>query len=148
MKKALFIALVAILSVFTALPALAQSCCTLPKNATDYIAKHFNGYEINFFEKDRDVLDVDYTVYVRNGKQSYKLEFDKKGNVTDIESESRGLALPQSVLPANVVQYVKGAFPNAKVTEWSKGGNKQLVELNNDMELVFNAKGKFLRIDD
>jgi hypothetical protein len=148
MKKALFIALVAILSVFTALPALAQSCCTLPKNATDYIAKHFNGYEINFFEKDRDVLDVDYTVYVRNGKQSYKLEFDKKGNVTDIESESRGLALPQSVLPANVVQYVKGAFPNAKVTEWSKDGNMQLVELNNDMELVFNAKGKFLRIDD
>jgi uncharacterized protein YxeA len=148
MKKALFIALVAILSVFTALPALAQSCCTLPKNATDYIAKHFNGYEINFSEKDRDVLDVDYTVYVRNGKQSYKLEFDKKGNVTDIESESRGLALPQSVLPANVVQYVKGAFPNAKVTEWSKDGNKQLVELNNDMELVFNAKGKFLRIDD
>lgn len=148
MKKALFIAIVAILSVFTALPALAQSCCTLPKNATDYIAKHFNGYEINFFEKDRDVLDVDYTVYVRNGKQSYKLEFDKKGNVTDIESESRGLALPQSVLPANVVQYVKGAFPNAKVTEWSKDGNKQLVELNNDMELVFNAKGKFLRIDD
>ena len=148
MKKALFIALVAILSVFTALPALAQSCCTLPKNATDYIAKHFNGYEINFFEKDRDVLDVDYTVYVRNGKQSYKLEFDKKGNVTDIESESRGLALPQSVLPANVVQYVKGAFPNAKVTEWSKDGNKQLVELNNDMELVFNAKGEFLRIDD
>lgn len=148
MKKALFIALVAILSVFTALPALAQSCCTLPKNATDYIAKHFNGYEINFFEKDRDVLDVDYTVYVRNGKQSYKLEFDKKGNVTDIESESRGLALPQSVLPANVVQYVKGAFPNTKVTEWSKDGNKQLVELNNDMELVFNAKGKFLRIDD
>ena len=148
MKKALFIALVAILSVFTALPALAQSCCTLPKNATDYIAKHFNGYEINFFEKDRDVLDVDYTVYVRNGKQSYKLEFDKKGNVTDIESESRGLALPQSVLPANVVQYVKGAFPNAKVTEWSKDGNKQLVELNNDMELVFTAKGKFLRIDD
>lgn len=148
MKKALFIALVAILSVFTALPALAQSCCTLPKNATDYIAKHFNGYEINFFEKDRDVLDVDYTVYVRNGKQSYKLEFDKKGNVTDIESESRGLALPQSVLPANVVQYVKGAFPNAKVTEWSKDGNKQLVELNNDMELVFNAKGKFFRIDD
>ena len=148
MKKALFIALVAILSVFTALPALAQSCCTLPKNATDYIAKHFNGYEINFFEKDRDVLDVDYTVYVRNGKLSYKLEFDKKGNVTDIESESRGLPLPQSVLPANVVQYVKGAFPNAKVTEWSKDGNKQLVELNNDMELVFNAKGKFLRIDD
>lgn len=148
MKKALFIALVAILSVFTALPALAQSCCTLPKNATDYIAKHFNGYEINFSEKDRDVLDVDYTVYVRNGKQSYKLEFDKKGNVTDIESESRGLALPQSVLPANVVQYVKGAFPNAKVTEWSKDGNMQLVELNNDMELVFNAKGKFLRIDD
>lgn len=148
MKKALFIAIVAILSVFTALPALAQSCCTLPKNATDYIAKHFNGYEISFFEKDRDVLDVDYTVYVRNGKQSYKLEFDKKGNVTDIESESRGLALPLSVLPANVVQYVKGAFPNAKVTEWSKDGNKQLVELNNDMELVFNAKGKFLRIDD
>ncbi len=148
MKKALFIAIVAILFVFTALPALAQSCCTLPKNATDYIAKHFNGYEIIFFEKDRDVLDVDYTVYVRNGKQSYKLEFDKKGNVTDIESENRGLALPQSVLPANVVQYVKGAFPNAKVTEWSKDGNKQLVELNNDMELVFNAKGKFLRIDD
>ncbi|MBR5575807.1 MAG: PepSY-like domain-containing protein [Bacteroidaceae bacterium] len=148
MKKTLSIALVAIIAVFSVLPAWAQNNGTLPKNATDFIAKHFNGYEINFFEKDRDVLDVDYTVYVGNGKHSYKLEFDKKGNVKDIESESRGVALPQSVLPASVVQYVKGAFPNAKVTEWSKDGNKQLVELNNDMELLFNSKGKFLRIDD
>lgn len=148
MKKTLSIAFVAILALFIALPIWAQSCCNLPKNATDFITKHFSGYEINFFEKDRDVLDVDYTVYVGNGKYSYKLEFDKKGNVKDIESESRGAALPQSVVPANVLSYVKGAFPNAKITEWSKDGKKQLVELNNDMELVFNAKGKFLRMDD
>lgn len=58
------------------------------------------------------------------------------------------MALPQSVIPASVAQYVKGTFPNAKITEWSRDGKKQLIELNNDMELVLNAKGKFLRMDD
>lgn len=47
-----------------------------------------------------------------------------------------------------MAQYVKGTFPNANITEWSRDGKKQLIELNNDMELVFNAKGKFLRMDD
>ena len=39
-------------------------------------------------------------------------------------------------------------FPNAKIIEWKRKKNTQVVELTNDMELVFNSKGDFLRIDD
>ena len=103
---------------------------------------------INHYEKDTDILDVEYQVYVTNNENTYKLNFDKKGVVENIESKSERVALPASVIPSKVSQYVRANYPKTKIIEWKRKRNTQVVELSNDLELEFNHRGDFLRIDD
>lgn len=145
MKKQILTILVAVLSIFS---AQAQNYSGIPQNAKEYIAKHFKGYNISHYEKESEILDVEHKVYVTHNSVSFKLDFDKKGNVTDIESLDDKTPLPNSVLPVKITQHAKAKFPNAKIIEWKRKKNTQVVELTNDMELVFNSKGDFLRIDD
>jgi hypothetical protein len=91
---------------------------------------------------------VEYKVYVTLNSVSFKLDFDKKGNVKEIESLDDKTPLPNSVLPVKITQHIKAKFPNAKIIEWKKKKNTQVVELTNDMELIFDGKNNFVRIDD
>lgn len=145
MKKQLLTMLVALFAIFT---TQAQTYKGLPQNASDYIARHFKGYIISHYEKDSEILDVEHKVYVSNKSISFKLDFNKTGNIKDIESLDDKTALPNSVLPVKITQHVKSKFPQAKIIEWKKRKNTQVVELNNDVELIFNSKGDFLRMDD
>ena len=147
-KSSLLCALVAILATLTFQTVQAQNYKGIPQNAKEYIAKHFKGYNISHYEMDKDILDVEHKVYVSDNRTTYKLDFDKRGNVTDIESTDDKTPLPNSILPVKRTQHGKGKFPHAKLIEWKKKKNTQVVELTNDMELVFDGKGIFLRIDD
>ena len=113
MKKQILTILVAVLSVFS---AQAQNYSGIPQNAKEYIAKHFKGYNISHYEKESEILDVEHKVYVTQNSVSFKLDFDKKGNVTDIESLDDKTPLPNSVLPVKITQHAKAKFPNAKIT--------------------------------
>ena len=149
MNKKIILAFVSMLFAFFPVFVLAQhNSNQLPKIAKEYIVKHFKGYEINYIVKDRDVFDQDYSVYVCKANVGYKMEFDKHGNIQSVESEKRTVELPSSVVPAKILEYVKSAYPNSKIVEWSKDRFSQTIELNNDLEVVFNNKGEFLRVDD
>ena len=145
MKKHFLTIMVAILAIFT---AQAQNYKSMPQNAKDYIAKHFNGYNISHYEKDTEILEVEHKLYITRNSATYKLKFDRSGNIKDIESLDDKTALPNSVLPVKITQHVKATFPKAKIIEWKKKRSTQVVELTNDMELIFNLKGEFMRIDD
>ena len=141
-------ALVAIIATLSFQSVQAQDYKNLPQNIKNYIGKHFKGYTISHYEKDREILDVEYKVYISNNNSTFKLDFDSNGVVEDVESTDDRTALPNSVLPVKITQHVKNNFPKAKIIEWRKKKNTQVVELTNDMELVFSSKGDFLRIDD
>lgn len=147
-KSALLCALVAIIATLYIQPLKAQEYRNMPQSIKEYINKHFKGFNISHYEMDREILDVEHKVYVSNNKTTYKLDFDKRGNVTDIESTDDKTPLPNSTLPVKITQHVKDKFPQAKIIEWKKKKNTQVVELTNDMELLFDGKGNFLRIDD
>lgn len=148
MKRSLLSILVALIATFSVQMAQAQNYENLPQNAKNYIKKHFKDFTINHYEKDQDLLDVEHKVYIGNINSSYKLEFDKKGNIKKIESSDDKSALPNSVISVKMSQHVTGKFPNAKVMEWKKKKSTQVLELDNDIELIFNLNGDFLRIDD
>lgn len=148
MKRMFINLMVTMLATLCTFTAQAQNHNTLPQAARSYIAKHFKDFTINHYEKDRDILDVDYTVYISNSNASYKLDFDKNCNITDIENKDKKHALPKSVLSVKITAYVERKFPKAKIIGWEKDKGTQTVELNNDIEIVFNSKGDFLRIDD
>ena len=73
-----------------------------------------------------------------------ELEFDGNFSIKKIESKS---ALPQSVLPEKIVAYIHKNYPNNKILEWKKEKKGQKIELDNDIDVVFDLNGKFLGID-
>jgi len=55
--------------------------------------------------------------------------------------------LPNSVIPEKILQYVTVNYPTNFITDWKLDGKNQEVQLDNGLNLEFNIKGDFLRID-
>lgn len=144
----LFGAMVAIAATFATQPMQAQTYKGIPENAKEYISRHFQNSTISHYEKETELLDVEHKVYINHDGASFRLEFDKYGNINEISSIDHKTPLPQSVLPVKMTQHVKQKFPNANIIEWEKKSSVQTIELDNGVELVYNRNGVFLRIDD
>lgn len=111
----------------------------LPEAASVYLQTHFKDIKITRVTKDRG--DNDYDVYLEN---DVTLEFTDKGEVESIKSIDE---LPNSVIPAKILDYVTTNYPDEYITEWELDGNGQEVQLSNKLELKFNKAGDFIRID-
>lgn len=148
MRKHLTGILVAIIAAFATQTVQAQNIKALPEGAKSYISRHFENSTINHYEKEADLLDIEHKVYLNFNGASFRLEFDKYGNITEVRSIDNKTPLPQSVLPVKITQHANGKFPNAGIVEWEKKRSVQTVELDNGVELVYNRQGNFLRIDD
>ncbi len=87
------------------------------------------------------------TVYV--GQVKVEVEFDAKGVWTDIEADDNA-AIPTQVLtaladfPANILTYVSTNYATVGITEVEKKAYGFKVELQNDIELLFDKEGTFL----
>lgn len=75
---------------------------------------------------------------------NFKLEFNKKKEIESIDGVTQ---LPDSVIPAKILNYVQTNYASNFITDWDLDRNDQQVELDNGLELKFNKSGDFLRID-
>ncbi len=125
--------------------AQAQSRRDVPQKIVSYVAKHFPNNPIIEFEKDSDDGRVKYEVELRDGTE---LEFNNRMKVIKIDSDSDSKPLPVSVIPAPVIRYVKYNFPGSYVVKWEKESYGYEVELNNDLELKINNRGRLIEVDD
>ena len=112
-----------------------------PGQIISYINAHFPKSEIISVKKDKEVLKTEYKVKLNT---MVELEFDGNFSIKKIESKS---ALPQSVAPEKIVAYIHKNYPNNKILEWKKEKKGQKIELDNDIDVVFDLNGKFLGID-
>lgn len=148
MNRPFIYVLVVLLAILTPQTSAAQTYKGIPANSRKYVLKHFAHFTISHYERDEDLLDVEHKLYVTDNSTTYKLEFDRRGIIKEIESVDDKTPLPPSVIPVRMSQHVKGKFPQAKIIEWKRKKNTQVIELSNDIELVFSRNGDFLRIDD
>lgn len=114
----------------------------LPAEITTYLKTHFPDSPILQASIDRDTFSYSYEVTL---KDRISLEFDSDGAVNEIESKS---ALPTSVVPNEISDYVLSTYPDRTIVQWKLDDRYQEVELDNGMELEFDMKGSFMRIDD
>ena len=71
---------------------------------------------------------------------------DKNGNWTEVDAKKN--AVPHSIIPASIREYVKKSFPNNEIVQISKDSREIEVELTSGIDLKFNSKGEFIRVDD
>lgn len=145
MKKVvslLVLALVALQFVWAG-DVITQDPKQLPASARAFIAKYFSQAEISHIKIDSELMKgKTYDVLLTDRTE---LEFDSKGNWTEIDCQKR--AVPSELIPAGVKQYVETNFPREIITKIERKGGIE-VELSNDFSLKFNKKGKFISMDD
>lgn len=144
MKKLLFPLAFAFLALVSCDKEKVVEETSLPAPAREFIEVHFPGAKVSNVVRDRDDLTTSYDVILDN---QVRLEFDRSGECHNVEG-SRDQQIPDSVIPSNVLQYVKTNYPNSVITEWEKSKTQQEIKLSTREELIFNLAGGFLRIDD
>lgn len=119
----------------------------LPSTSRTFIETHFPGVETIAVVREKEGLsDVDYTVYLANG---FDIVFTKSGDWDDIDGHLS--PLPESVLallPQPLSHYIAGAFPNLSAVEVNRERYGYEIGLSNDIDLRFDAGGRFIGIDD
>lgn len=144
MKKILSIALLALTCTFTACAnELLISYDQVPEPAKAIVAANFDATQIAYVTLDKGLFDDEYEVRFNDGRT---IEFNKAGALLKVDGKLT--EVPSALIPEPVLLYVKTNFPNAFITEWGKDDLGYKAELNNGLDLKFNSKLEFIRIDD
>ncbi len=144
MKKNLFVALLALTCSFTA--RAKDQVITydqVPEPAKAIVAAHFDATQIAYVLLDKGFFDDEYEVRFNDGRT---IEFNEDGELQKVDCKQT--EVPSALVPEPVLAYVKTNFPNAFITEWGKDDRGYKAELNNGLDLKFNRKFEFIRIDD
>ena len=146
MKKKFIISLLSLIILSPALMASNDKPITfaqLPQQSQQFIKKHFADIPIALVKKDGVVFDVSYDVIFTNGS---KIEFDRKGNWTDVECKHT--QIPAEIIPEQIRNYVSKNYPDIKINKIEKKSRGSYeVELASDIDLTFDSKYNLIDID-
>lgn len=115
----------------------------LPTDAQKFVKTYFNIDDVAHIEMERDGLFHEYTVYLKNATT---IDFDRAGKLESIDCERA--PIPEGIMLKGIASYLKEYYPNLFAVKYSLDSRHIEVELNNDMELIFDHNGRFVRIDD
>lgn len=142
MKKILSL-LVMVISVTTFAQDQVITLNQLPQNGQKFISNNFGAKQVSTVLMDDDYFSKEYEVILANGT---KIEFDKNGSWKEVDGKRN--AIPTTFIPKSINAYVKKSFPNTAIKKVEKKRFKYEVELTNGLDLEFDSKGNFIRIDD
>ena len=114
----------------------------LPAKAQTLLNNHFNGQKVMLATIESGVVSRSYDVVLQNGT---KLEFDKKGNLTEINCK-QGI-VPALLIPQAIKNYLKDNYAGQSVKQIEMNKNEYEVELTNGLDLTFNKHFQLIDID-
>lgn len=114
----------------------------LPAAAKDFVKQEFPGKKIIFVQVDRG-LKKTYEVRLGDGTE---IDFNKKGVWDKVDCKKT--AVPNSLVPVAIQDYVKQNFADALIVKIDKERYGYDIELSNDLELKFNTSGQLIGMDD
>lgn len=115
----------------------------VPEVVQEEVQKNFLPLEIQLVTAKKIApRKYEYTFTMEEGSQ---LKYTNKAVLLEVENE-KGVAL--ALIPEKIMTYILDIFPNATITKYKVETSKKVIELNDEMTLVFTKKDKFLRIED
>ena len=144
MKK-IFLALACLFTLVTSACAdnhqpIIQS--QLPEKAQTFLATYFPDANISLVRKEFDVMELSYDVIFTDGS---KVEFDRKGNWTEVDCLTH--TLPAGIVPEAIEKIIHTHYPAAHATKIERNHNEIDVKLDNRVELTFNKHLQLVDID-
>lgn len=114
----------------------------LPAKAQTLLSQHFNGQKVMLATIESGVVSRSYDVVLQNGT---KLEFDKKGNLTEIDCKQD--TVPDQLIPQAIKNYLMANYAGQSVKKIEMNKNEYEVELANGLDLTFNKHFQLIDID-
>ncbi|KAF2513717.1 hypothetical protein EYY60_05680 [Flavobacterium zhairuonense] len=114
----------------------------LPANAQTFLKTHFGSKKPSYILEDKEILSTEYKVQYDN---RIEIEFDKKGNWKEVDGKND--KIPKSIVPKKIASYIKSNFPKEDATKIEIGTSGYETKLTNGLELKFNLKEEFIKID-
>lgn len=114
----------------------------LPAKAQALLTKHFSYQKVVLATIESDIIGKNYDVVLKNGT---KLEFDKKGNLTEIDCKQG--TVPALFIPQAIKNYLKANYAGQSVKKIEMNKNEYEVELTNGLDLTFNKHFQLIDID-
>ena len=147
MRKTIF--LLPLFGFALAQPAWADGIVTfdskqLPREALAFLQRHFPEAQISHIKIEKDFLRINkYEVLLTDRTE---VEFDRDGAWMEVDCDH--MQVPSALLPSYVSAYVEKHFGGAMVVKLERKRKGMEVDLDNDLSLTFNHKGKLIEIDD
>lgn len=113
----------------------------LPQAALQTINTHLPGRKIAIAKVESELFSKSYTVIFTNGE---KIEFDGRGLWTEVKCKRS--AVPASLVPAQIAQYIRANYPDCRILEIERDDEYE-VKLSNHVEVTFNKKFEVIDID-
>lgn len=114
----------------------------LPAKAQSLLNQYFNGQKVMLATIESGVISKSYDVVLKNGT---KLEFDKKGNLTEIDCKQA--TVPANLIPQAIKDYLKDNYAGQSVKKIEIKRNEYEIELSNGLDLTFNKHFQLIDID-
>ena len=114
----------------------------LPAKAQTLLSKHFKGQKVMLATIESGVVSRSYDVVLKNGT---KLEFDKRGNLTEIDCK-QGI-VPSQLIPQPIKNYLKENYRGEAVRKIELNKKEYEVELTNGLDLTFNKHFQLIDIE-
>ena len=114
----------------------------LPAKAQTLLSQHFNGQKVMLATIESGVVSRSYDVVLKNGT---KLEFDKRGNLTEIDCK-QGI-VPDQLIPQTINNYLKENYEGQSVRKIEINRKEYEVELTNGLDLTFNKHFQLIDIE-
>lgn len=113
----------------------------IPEQINTYIATYFPNNVVLKASFDNHPVYKKYEISLTD---KVSLEFSPDYKIKEIKSKTK---LPDEVIPTQILKYVNTNYPNNVITDWELDDGNQKVELDNGIDLVFNLKGEFIRVE-
>ena len=114
----------------------------LPQKAQTFLSTHFADAKTSLLRRELDVTELNYDVIFTDG---CKVEFDRKGNWTEIDCLTQ--PLPAGIVPDGINKVITTHYPEAQATKIERDHREIDVKLNNRVELTFNKHLQLIDID-
>lgn len=128
------------------IPLLAQkgiSLEKLPKEAAEFITANFQESVVEKIEVKNSTLESKvYKVTLKNGAE---ILFNGKGVWTVIDYQDN--AVPDKLIMKEILDYVNSHYKGDLITQIAQTKGEYNIELQSDVELLFDKKGNFLKFN-
>jgi hypothetical protein len=114
----------------------------LPQKAQTFLSTYFSEAKVSLARREFDIVELNYDVIFTDGS---KVEFDRKGNWTEVDCLTH--PLPSGIVPEAISKVIRAQYPDAQVTKIERDHRETDVKLTNSVELTFNKHMQLVDID-